>query len=259
MPEYYITQLQAGLGMLDECRSFLELWEPGDSVQELESRILEEGVLPNVTSRRVRNLVAEMWAPRFIANDAMAGRDMKVVLPYLARESLAHFFLLFTARAQRIVHDYLTTTYWTAYESGRASVSREEIKAFILQALDDGKMQKRWSESTIHRVTGYLAGICVDFGFMRRSSGQFFELTPPVIQPKVALYLAYDLHFSGLPDSSALNHRNWKLWGMNSGDVLRQLQYLGREGHFIVQGSVELVRLSWAYKTRKEMLDAITR
>ena len=46
---------------------------------------------------------------------------------------------------------------------------------------------------------------------------------------------------------------------MNSGDVLRQLQYLGRDGHFIVQGSVELVRLSWAYKTREEMLDAIAR
>lgn len=27
MPEFYTTQFQAGLGMVEECRSFLELWE----------------------------------------------------------------------------------------------------------------------------------------------------------------------------------------------------------------------------------------
>lgn len=259
MPELYTTQLQAGLGMIEECRSFLELWEPGESVQQLEEKILEEGTLPDVTARRVRNLVAEMWAPRFLANEATPGRDMKTVLPHLGREALSQFFLLFSARAQRIVHDFLSQTYWTAYESGRSALSRDEIKEFIIQALDEGKMQKRWSESTIHRVTGYLGGICIDFDFMRRSGAQVFELTPPVIHPKLALYLAYDLHFSGISDSNALGHDDWKLWGMNAGDVLRQLQYLGREGHFIVQGSVELVRLSWAYKTREEMLDAITR
>ena len=49
--------------MLDECRLFTELWEPGSTNRDLEERVLEEGVLPNVTARRVRNLVAEMWSP----------------------------------------------------------------------------------------------------------------------------------------------------------------------------------------------------
>ena len=245
--------------MLDECRAFLELWTPGESTQHLEEKTLEEGVLPNVTSRRVRNLIAEMWAPRFLAHGGQPGRDMKFLLPFMNRELLSQFFLLFTARAQLIFRDFLKIAFWPIYESGRRTLSRDDIKGFIHQALDEGKMQKRWSDSTIHRVTGYLGGVCIDFDLMQRLSGQEFELIPPIINPKLALYLAYDLHFSGLSTGAMLEHGDWELWGMNARDVLSQLQYLGREGHFIVQGSVELVRLTWTYKNREEMLDAITR
>jgi hypothetical protein len=259
MSSFYTTQFQAGLGMIEESRSFLELWEPGDSVQVLEEKVLEEGILPDVTARRVRNLVAEMWAPRFLANEAQPARDLKAILDLLNRDSLSQLCMLFTARAQLIFHEFMSQLYWPRYESGRTIISRDEIKEFIIEAMDEGKMQKRWSESTVHRVTGYLAGTAIDFDFMSRVSTSSYELDPPIISPKVALYLAYDLHFSGLSDGNALAHENWQLWGMNSHDVLRQLQYLGREGHFIVQGSVELVRLSWAYKNREEMLNAITR
>lgn len=245
--------------MIEESRSFLELWEPEDSIQTLEEKVLEEGILPDVTARRVRNLVAEMWAPRFLANEGQPACDLKAILDTLNRDSLSQLCMLFTARAQLIFHDFMRLLYWPRYEAGRTIISRDEIKEFIIQAMDEGKMQKRWSESTVHRVTGYLAGTAVDFGFMSRASSSSYELDPPVISPKVALYLAYDLHFAGLSDGNALGHEDWQLWGMNSHDVLRQLQYLGREGHFIVQGSVELVRLSWAYNNREEMLNAITR
>mgnify|MGYP001330105054 CR=1 FL=1 len=259
MSDQYTTQFQAGLGMIEECRLFLELWEDGDTVQVLENKVLEAGVLPNVTARRVRNLIAEMWAPRFFVNDAQPARDLKNILEYLNREAISQFITLFTARAQLIYHDFITQVYWPIYESGRSVISRDEAKSFILEALDEGKMQKRWSESTIHRVTGYLIGAAVDFGFLMKASRSTYEITPPSIHPKLALYLAYTLHFEGLSDSHVLAHRDWKLWGMNENDVLRQLQYLGRDGHFIIQGSVELVRFSWTYKNREELLNAITR
>ena len=259
MTNYYTTQLQAGLGMLEECRSFLDIWELDDTVQTLEEKILEIGILPEVTARRVRNLVAEMWAPRFLSNDAQPANDLKIIINSLNRDSLSQLCMLFTARAQLIFHDFISHLYWHRYESGRSIISREEIKDFIIEAMDEGKMQKRWSESTVQKVTGYLAGTAIDFGFMSRAKTNIYELNPPIISPKVALYLAYDLHFSGLSDGHTLAHKDWQLWGMNSHDVLNQIQYLAREGHFIVQGSVELVRLSWSYKQRKEMLNAITR
>ena len=259
MPELYTTQFQAGLGMLDECRLFTELWEPGSTNRDLEERVLEEGVLPNVTARRVRNLVAEMWSPRFSPEEFTPAKDLKQVLDYLSRNSLSQFICLFTARAQLIFREFLTELFWPIYESGRSVLDRQEVKEFIIQAMDEGKTQQRWSESTVHRVTGYLTGAAIDFDYLNKDGSSSFELSPPSIDHKLVIYLAYDLHFRNLSDNAVLSHEDWKLWGMNAEDVFRQLQYLGRSGHFMVQGSTDLVRLNWTYKTKEEVLDVVAR
>lgn len=238
---------------------FLDLWEPADSIQDLENKVLEKGILPDVTSRRARNLVAEMWAPRFSPHEFTGASDMKAIMDRLSRSSIQQFFCLFTARAQLIVREFITQLYWPTYEGGRSVLSRDEVETFILDAMDEGKMAKRWSESTVRRVTGYLTGTAMDFGFVEKASRSSYELTPPTIDEKLAIYLAYDLHFSGLSDGAVLSHVDWLIWGMNAEDVLKHLQFLGRNGHFIVQGSIELVRLNWAYKSREEVLDAINR
>ncbi len=258
MPELYTTQFQAGLGMLDECRLFTELWEPGKTNRELEVKVLEEGILPNVTARRVRNLVSEMWSPRFSKEDFKPAKDLKRLIDYLSRNSFSQFVCLFTARAQLIFREFLTDLYWPIFESGRSIMDREEIKDFIIHAMDEGKTQQRWSESTVHRVTGYLSGVAIDFDYLNKDGSSAFELYPPSIDNKLAIYLAYDLHFKNLSDSAVLSHEDWRLWGMNSEDVFRQLQYLGRSGHFTLQGSTDIVRLNWTYKTIEEVIDVLT-
>ena len=149
--------------------------------------------------------------------------------------------------------------YWPVYESGRSILDRQEIEDFIINAMDEGKTIKRWSESTLRRVTGYLAGAAIDFEYLNKSGNNTFELSPPSIDQKLAVYLAYDLHFKNLSDNGVLSHDDWRLWGMNSEDVFRQLQYLSRSGHFMVQGSTDLIRLNWTYKSKEEVLDAIAR
>jgi hypothetical protein len=259
MPDLYTTQFGAGLGMLDECRLFTELWEPGITNRNLEERVLEEGVLPNVTARRVRNLVSEMWSPRFSREDFTPAKDLKRVIDYLSRNSLSQFICLFTARAQLIFRDFLSELFWPIYESGRSVMDRQEVKDFIIQAMDEGKTVKRWTDNMVNRVTGYLAGAGIDFDYLNKNGQGSYELSPPSIDHKLAIYLAYDLHFKNLSDNAVLSHEDWKLWGMNAEDVFRQLQYLGRSGHFMVQGSTDLVRLNWTYKTKEEVLDVIAR
>ena len=47
------------------------------------------------------------------------------------------------------------------------SASRKaDAERFIRRALDAGRMEKRWSESTVRRVSGYLLGCCTDFGLL---------------------------------------------------------------------------------------------
>ena len=60
----YTTQLSAGSGILDESRALLDFWKEGMGTVELYQAALESGRFPNMSARRLRNLVAEGFAPR---------------------------------------------------------------------------------------------------------------------------------------------------------------------------------------------------
>ena len=60
----YTTQLQAGLGLVRETKALLEIWKPGLSSVDLYEHALSSGQFPNVTARRLRNIIAECFAPR---------------------------------------------------------------------------------------------------------------------------------------------------------------------------------------------------
>jgi hypothetical protein len=255
--QQYTTQLQAGLGMISENLHFLDAWEPEDDVQTLYHRLLETGEGSNVTARRLRNLVAEMFAPRFLADDNRPATHLKILKDRLDVSVIGQFIYLYTVRAQRIFYDFMATVYWRIYESGRTRMDREEIIQFIEESLDEGRMQKRWSESTIRRVTGYLGGCAVDFGFFDKARKGSYEFISKTIPRSLSLYLAYELHFLNYSDEAVTHHDDWKLWGMSPHDAQRELEALGRGGHLIFQGGGSVVRVSWRYQTMEEVLDVI--
>jgi hypothetical protein len=62
----YTTKLQAGLGLIPETEKLLSLWEPGMDAHALLQRALTSGEFPSVTARRLRNVVLEGFAPRYL-------------------------------------------------------------------------------------------------------------------------------------------------------------------------------------------------
>jgi hypothetical protein len=76
----YTTQLQAGLGMIDETRSLLQLWAEGVEPSALSQSALESGRFPNMSARRVRNLVIECFSPRYLSSDAKPAALLKKLM-----------------------------------------------------------------------------------------------------------------------------------------------------------------------------------
>ncbi len=65
----YNTMLNAGVGMINETISLLNLWQPGMSLSELNKIALESGQFPKITARRLRNLLAECINPRYLRDN----------------------------------------------------------------------------------------------------------------------------------------------------------------------------------------------
>lgn len=254
----YTTQLQAGLGMVNETITLLRLWTPGDTTASLAEKAISQGTFSRSTARRTLNLVKEMFGPRFLCDSAKPAAALKpLVEARLPLDDLTQLFFLQTARAQAILADFVTEVYWPRYSAGATRITRAEPTAFIQRALDNGRTQKRWTPESIRRVSGYLLGCCGDFGLVKGSGRTDWSITRFTIRPAVALYLVHDLHFSGLSDFALTRHADWRLFGLEVHEVINQLRNLANDGHLIVQATPELVHVTWKYKSMEECVRAI--
>jgi len=256
----YTTQLQAGLGMIPETMALLRLWTPGTSANKLADIAIETGLFSRATARRARNIVAEMFAPRYLADDGIAALSLKYLLEqHLPQDVLEQIFFLYTARAQQIFRDFVVEVYWPKYSAGANNLTKDDAKQFIQRALDTGRMCKRWSDETVKRVSGYLIGCCLDFGLVAEDGRTKRTIKRFSIRKEVALYLAQDLHFSGLSDMAVMHHHDWRLFGLEAQEVINQMKTLSQDGHLLIQSMPDLVQISWKYQTMEECLVAITK
>lgn len=254
----YTTQLGAGLGLVDETKTLLDLWTPGMSPSRLHQVALESGDFPTVSARRLRNIIVESFAPRYLVSDGAPARHLKTLSRVLPTADLSQLMLIFTSRANPILGDFIRQVYWARYGAGDTSLTNEDARAFVERAIDDGKMLKRWSEETVSRVSGYLTGCCADYGLLEPGAKRSRRILPFRIAAPVAAYLAYDLHLAGIGDNTLLSHADWALFGLGREDVLAELKRLSLQGLLIVQAAGDVIRISWTHSTQEALCDVLT-
>ena len=257
MTETYATTLNAGLGMIEETKIMLELWNPGMSSSELLQMGLQSGRFPNITARRLRNFVVEGFARCYLRDDAAPARLLRQVQGVLANPAFDQILFVYNCRVHLILADFVRDVYWQAYTAGRVSLSNEEARAFVVRANQDGKTSTPWSDSSIQRVARYLTSYCADFGLLEGGVKQTRKILPYRIEPDVSAILAYDLHFRGHGDNAVLSHPDWALFGMERDDVLDEMKRLALKGLLIVQSAGGVTRISWPHKTMEELADVL--
>lgn len=255
-PRHFTTQLQAGLGLIDETKKLLEVYQPGMSAPALCVAALASGRFPLVTARRLRNIVVECFAPRYLRSPGVASQLQRLA-PQLSAAELGQLFFLYTARANLVLADFVREVFWPRYAAGRNDLELEDSRAFVINSVREGKTRKPWSEITTNRIASYLIGCCVDYGLLNVTGRNKRSVAPYRIHSKVAAYLAYELRFSGLGDNRIVSHPDWKLFGLEPHDVRDQLKRLSLQGHLIFQAAADVVHIGWIYKNMEEVIDVI--
>ena len=255
----YTTQLQAGLGLIEETSHLLNLWEPGMSATDLYTVALQSGRFPNITARRLRNIVAECFAPRYLVDQGQPAKNLVRLTSSLSNTEFTQLLLLFTCRANTILGDFVRQVYWARYVGGYSDVTTDDARAFVERSMDDGKSLKRWSETTVRRVAAYLTGCCADYGMLERGLLSRRRILAYRISPIVAAYIAYDLHTAGLGDNTILAHQDWQLFGMQREDVLEEFKRLSLKGLLIVQAAGDVIHISWKFKTMEELCNVLAK
>lgn len=257
MDKGYTVQLQAGLGLIEETRLLLEIWQPSMDSAVLTRAALDSGRFANLSARRLRNLVIEGFRPRYLVDQGSPARLLKNLLPYLTRREFEQLLFLYTCRAHAILADFVRDVYWPAYAAGRDRLDNLEARQFVTRANQDGKTTTPWSESTIRRAAGYLTGCCGDFGLLERGQRKERRILPYRLEPRVGALLAYERHFAGLSDNRLIGDPDWTLFGLAPEDVLAELRQLALKGQLIVQTAGSVTQISWPFKSMDEVIDAV--
>ena len=255
---YYTTQLQAGLGLLDETRQLFMVYQHGMSVSQLYEAALASGRFPLVTARRLRNIVAECFAPRYMRELYVADR-LKYLVDRFSSAELNQLFFLYTVRANLILADFVREVYWARYSAGRNDIQLEDARTFVTNGVREGKTQKPWSDITIKRISSYLVGCCADYGLLTTSGRNQRTISAYRILPKVFAYIAYDLKFSGIGDNQIVSNPDWELFGLDRLDVRDQLKRMSLHGLIIFQAASDAVHIGWTYKNMEEVIDVIAK
>ena len=253
---YYTTQLQAGLGLLEETRQLLQVYQPGMSASQLYEAALASGRFPLVTARRLRNIVVECFAPRYMRDPHVAA-CLKSLVDRFTIAELNQLFFIYTARANLVLADFVREVYWARYSAGRNDLQLEDARTFVVNSVREGRTQKPWSETTIKRISSYLMGCCADYALLTTTGRNQRSIAAYRILPKVAAYLAYDLKFSGLGDNQIVSSSDWDLFGLERADVRDQLKRLSLQGLLIFQAASDVVHIGWTYKSMEELIDVI--
>jgi hypothetical protein len=251
----YTTQLQAGLGLVEETRLLLALYSEGMSTNALFESALQSGSFPNVSARRLRNIVAECFAPRYIKSGVAS--YLKALVPKLPAHETNQLLLAFTAGANEILQAFIEEVYWDRYSGGHNFLTSEDAKSFVEQAVRDGKTQSFWSESTMRRVASYLLGCCADYGLLSQGRTARREIQPIRLQQSVVVFLAYHLHFSGMGDNAVINHEVWRLYGLSSVEVRGEFKQIAKNGWLIAQSAGDVTRISWSLGSMEEVIGVI--
>jgi len=256
-PYFYTSRLGAGLGLVPESGRLLDLWHPGMDAPSLLKVALESGTFPALSARRLRNMVVEAFAPRFLVEGGQPARLLKMVQGRLSTNDFRHLLFVYTCRANPVLGDFIREVYWERYAAGGRSVTKDDAHAFVSGAVFDGRTRTRWSDTTILRVSQYVLGACADFGLVGRMHAGGREILPFRITPVVSSFLAHDLHFRGLSDNAVLHHPDWTLFGLGPEDTLEEMKRLALTGQFILQSASGVVHISWKLKNPESLPDAL--
>lgn len=253
----YTTQLQAGLGLIEETKLLLSIYNTGMTAAQLYDTALESGVFPMVSARRLRNVIAECFSPRYLKSDS--AKYLKPISQTIAASTFAQFLLVFTAMANQILFDFIIEVYWNRYSSGRDTISSDDAKVFVNNAVHEGKAQKIWSESTIKRVSSYLIGCCADYGLLSSNRSSVRQIQSIRLHEHTLLFFSYWLHFQGIGDNTIINHDIWKLFGFEPNDVREELKRIAKRDWLIIQSAGDVSRISWVFNSLEEVVDVIVK
>jgi len=247
----YNSNLLKGTGLIQEMLVLIEAYHPGESAQDFQKRVLQEGLLSKSTDNRTIDVVRNIFKTRFLDQKLAVTTYIRFMRDeYVSMDVITQLFLVYTCRANPILADFISDVYYLLTIDGKAKVTAEDPKIFIRSAISDGRIPTSWSTSTIEKVSEHINACLIDFGLVDQSK----QILPFQAVELSVNYLFHELHFQGYSDMDILCHRDWRIFNLDSSSLASIAERISFRGAFIFQYSSEILKIGWNYQNMEEFI-----
>lgn len=258
LARHYTLNLAKGAAVLDEMRTLLLNWVPGEDINTYLTHVLASDLLGKRTAKRTRDLVILVFYPRYIANDDRCAQWLKYLLEHSGeRDVFREISFVYAARADDLLHDFTIEKFWQSAQSG--TIQPDAVLEFLSQAVAKKYLKRAWSKQVQTKYARSILGALRDFGLIREERRGRRHVVNYRMTDAGMTYLAHELHFRGLSDAQVVESADWALFGMDRTRVLERLEELGTSAGMFVQRAGSVVRITWSYPTMEAMIDALKR
>lgn len=255
IPKKYSTSLSKNRSLIPETIKVLQIYSDGMRFEDLEKSVIQSGVLSPLSSNRIKEILRQGIKKRFFLKDQLPLYLKK--LSSLSLKDYSQILFLYFCRSEYIVYDFIHLFLCPAIKEGRVEINKTDVEVFIQNGLINGKLPEPWKLKMKQYVVQGIFQVLVDYGYLKKSIGFSREILGIQTSETAVIYLAYELHFSGESDYSILNHTDWNLFLLSKDNVIQQFENLSYQNHIIFQHAVDIVHITWKYKSMEEVIDVL--
>lgn len=251
----YSVAISKGAALLGETRTLLNHWISGEPIDSFAKRVQEQGILGNATAYRTRDIVRRVFYPRFLKPTDEPARILKsIVESGLRFSAFCELVLVFSARKDPLIYDFVVREFWPAVRKGRLCLDVESVLSFISEAVFDGRIQAPWSDQVSRKVSRGILGFLRDIGFIREVHRGRREVMDYRISDEGILILARELHEAGFHNTALCAHDDWRLFGLSEQDLLSRMELFGPNCGLLVQRAGSVVEINWGISSIQELV-----
>jgi hypothetical protein len=251
----YTARAIKGTALLDEMRSLLRAWKPGETGKDFRKRARAEDLLGKAAASRSDDLVRRVFEPRFLADGQEPAASVRSLLDARGSGSwFAPICLLVAARADVVLREAVTVVVHSARKRGASTIATPDLAGFLEAQQERGRMLKPWSRAVRDSVAQHVLHQLTDLGVLgapRRGARPLLPYSPGSLP---IAWLACELHRRGISDTALVAHGDWAVWQLAEPDVREALDRLSDLGLWVYQGAGSIVRMAWPWSDWQTVL-----
>lgn len=240
--------------LLNDTKIFLSSWDESLTIDDNFRKATEE----NIFGRPARSYVKQFlkaFKERYIVGDERDEALRSLIKRSLNDNVVNRILYYHTARADILLHDFVTDYLYRVYKNGNPYISTKEAQLYIKSLSSEGKTTSKWNDTVCNRVARNILTTLRDFLIL---DGNVKKKIAPVHLPvEVFVYVSFSISRYVTSGNKIIDHEDWRLFLIDPGTVEQLFLEAHQQGYLKYHAAGNVVRIEYPYKKIEEVVDDI--